>query len=48
MTDQTEHKKDCPTQIKPPRKPGICTCGVNRDKWLRTYAQLAHAMKKTP
>lgn len=45
---QTVHTPQCPTQIKPPRKPGICTCGVNRDKWLKNYADLKNAMSKTP
>jgi len=41
------HKPDCPTLYRPPRKPGICTCGVLRDKWLATYAKLKRAMGVT-
>lgn len=42
-----KHTKDCPTQRKPPRKPGACTCGVARDEWLRRYADLTRAMNQT-
>ena len=44
---QTAHTKDCPTQVKPPRKPGPCTCGFMRDLWLKSYADLKRAMGVT-
>jgi len=40
------HTKDCPVNRKPPRKPGKCTCGIERDKWLATARTLENAMRK--
>ena len=41
------HTPTCPTLWKPPRKPGRCTCGVARDKWLETARQLENAIRRS-
>ena len=40
------HAPTCPTLWKPPRKPGLCICGVARDKWLETARTLERAIRR--